>query len=391
MASVPLQRREPGSAPPAAKPGRPVPFVRAARWPNLLDDDFRAQWRALAANASEPNPFAEEWFVSASLAACDPNGSVRLFAFYDGGRLRGVMPLEFATSYYGYPLPHLSGWRHDNSFCGLPLVETGFEQTFWDAVLDWAITNTTIQCFLHIEQLPADGPIFTALRKVARSRGDPAAIVHRQQRAMLHSSDTAENYFAAALSGKKRKELRRQYNRLSDLGTVAISRQTDTANLSGWTSQFLVMEKAGWKGLEGSSLACDPTTETLFCRALEGAAGAGRLERLTLSLDDRPIAMLVNFRTPPGAFSFKTTFDETYARFSPGVLLQRENLAVLDDPAIDWTDSCAAADHPMIERIWREKRELVSVSIGIGGSLRKAAFRQLIRAESGTEMLGDQS
>ena len=36
--------------------------------------------------------------------------------------------------------------------------------------------------------------------------------------------------------------------------------------------------------------------------------------------------------TPPGAFSYKTAFDERYARFSPGVLLQRENLAMLERP-----------------------------------------------------------
>ena len=59
--------------------------------------------------------------------------------------------------------------------------------------------------------------------------------------------------------------------------------------------------------------------------------------------------MLATFLTPPGAFSFKTTFDEAFARFSPGVLLQRENLELLARPSIEWTDSCADMDHPMID------------------------------------------
>ena len=91
--------------------------------------------------------------------------------------------------------------------------------------------------------------------------------------------------------------------------------------------------------------------------------------------------MLANFLAPPGAFSFKTAFDERYARFSPGVLLQRENLDLLARGEIQWCDSCAAADHPMIERIWREKRAMVRINVAIGGSLRRKLFRQVLRAE----------
>src|SRR5262249_15551850 len=151
----------------------------------------------------------------------------------------------------------------------------------------------------------------------------------------------------SALSGKKRKELRRQCARLSELGDVSFERRADARDLDAWIERFLALELAGWKGLAGSALAAEPATAHLFRESLHGAAQRGKLERLTLSLDGEPIAMLATFLTPPGAFSFKTAFDERYARYSPGVLLQRENLAVLDRDDIAWSDSCAAADHPM--------------------------------------------
>jgi hypothetical protein len=94
-----------------------------------------------------------------------------------------------------------------------------------------------------------------------------------------------------------------------------------------------------------------------------------------LDLGDRPIAMLVNFLCAPGSFSFKTVFDEEYARFSPGVLIQQENLAILADPAIAWMDSCAAEDHPMINSLWSGRREVVRVSVPLGGAWRVALFR----------------
>jgi hypothetical protein len=92
--------------------------------------------------------------------------------------------------------------------------------------------------------------------------------------------------------------------------------------------------------------------------------------------------MLVNFITPPGAYSFKTAFDEDYARFSPGMLLQLENLALLERGDVAWADSCAVEGHPMIERLWRGQRRMVSRNIAIGGPHRRAVFRLLMAWET---------
>jgi len=266
--------------------------------------------------------------------------------------------------------------------CGAPLVAAGAEVAFWQAVLRWADRHTGAAMFLHLRDLPLGGPLHTALVGVLATEGRQVEIVHSEARAMLASDLSAEAYWAASLSGKKRKELRRQANRMADEGAVAISRSTDSTDLDIWCQSFLRLEQAGWKGQAGSALASDPATAALFCESLAGAAQRGRLERLTLTLDDQPIAMLASFLAPPGAFSFKTAFDERYSKYSPGVLLQQANLAILDRPDIAWTDSCAAADHPMIDHIWRERREIGRLSIAIGGAARRFAFRQLVRAET---------
>jgi len=162
----------------------------------------------------------------------------------------------------------------------------------------------------------------------------------------------------------------------------------DNAGLEQCIEDFLALEHSGWKGSAGSALASHHTTAQLFREALPQAAGLGRIERLTLALDGEPLAMLVTFLTAPGAFSYKTAFDERFARFSPGVLLQRANLAMLDDPTIAWTDSCAAADHPMIDHVWRERRAIGRISLGIGGTIRRLTFSALLRLELGRHPAG---
>ncbi|PLK27777.1 cellulose biosynthesis protein CelD [Novosphingobium sp. TH158] len=339
-------------------------------------------WAQLAQDGSEPNPFFEHWYLLPALKALDKSGAARLLVLEQDGGWAGLLPIASRKSYYGKPIRHLGSWMHANCFLGAPLVARGREAAFWQALLAWADGNVE-GLFLHLPQLPLDGALFEALRQVLAGKARPAGIVMREERALLQSDLSPEAYLEASMSGKKRKELRRQHNRLSETGRVEFVRDDSDAGLDQWTADFLRLEKAGWKGLNGSALACSADTEALFRDSLAGAAAAGRLERLTLLLDGQPIAMLANFLTAPGAFSYKTAFDEDYARFSPGVLLQRENLALLERAGIAWCDSCAAPDHPMIDHIWRERRAIGSVSIAIGGKLRRAAFCLILKAELG--------
>jgi hypothetical protein len=61
---------------------------------------------------------------------------------------------------------------------------------------------------------------------------------------------------------------------------------------------------------------------------------------------------------------------------------------LLGRAGIDWVDSCAAADHPMIDHIWRERRPMGRLSIAIGGKLRRALFARLLKAELGRSPAG---
>lgn len=388
MASLPLQDEQDHAWLSAPQPAGAADGVSIIDWRDLTSAEAIAEWDALALDAADPNPFFESWNLLPALTNLDRDGNAQIAIYRRHGKLLGLMPLARAARYYGYPLPHLHSWLHYNSFCGTPLIAREREVEFWTALFGYVDKNPGGAMFLHLTHLPASGSVYDALREVTLEQHRPAKIVHSEQRAMLQSDQSAEDYFDTSMSGKKRKELRRQHKRLSEVGTLRFHRHSNDYKIDQWCEDFLALEQAGWKGSEGSALACDPATASLFRIALHGGATRGRIERLSLSLNGKPIAMLVNFLSAPGCFSFKTAFAEEYARFSPGVLLQRENLALLGRPDISWSDSCAAADHPMIERIWREKRTIVRVSIGIGGSLRRTLCRQILRAENSANAEG---
>jgi CelD/BcsL family acetyltransferase involved in cellulose biosynthesis len=339
---------------------------------------FLAAWQRLALRAAEPNPFFEPWYLLPSLRQWGASeGGVRVKAWFHDGRLAGLMPVARRQRYYGHRLAHASVWLHPNAFCGVPLVAAGHEERFWEALLAHFDRLPRRALFLHLPQLPAEGPVAAALTRVLARSGRMHYCAAQEARALLTGETSAAAYLEAAMSAKKRKELRRQRSRLAEEGVLAFERIEGSERLAEWTAEFLALEAAGWKGEAGSALASAPGTAALFTEALAGAAAAGRLERLALRLDGRAIAMLANFITAPGAYSYKTAFDEAYARFSPGMLLQLENLALLERDGIAWADSCAAQGHPMIERLWRDTRRMASLNIAIGGPLRRTAFRLL--------------
>lgn len=389
MASRPVATVEPDRA--------KVPAPRAADlrltvrdWRELDRAEEIARWDALAQWPAEPNPFFESWYLLPSLRAFDPAGSVRLACLEADGELAGILPLRRSWSYYGYPVPHWRGWCHPNCFLGAPLVARGLEKDFWSSLLQWADAHPGPALMLHLSHLPLAGSTVAALREACADDGRTWATVERQERAMLASDLSPEAYLDAAVPTKKRKELRRQHRRLAEEGVLEFSRREGAEGLDQWIADFLLLERSGWKGAAGSALACSPQTEALSTDALRGAAQRGKLERLALMFDGRPIAMLANFVTAPGAFGYKTAFDEAFARFSPGVLLQLENLAMLERPGIEWTDSCAAADHPMIDHLWRERRAIGRINVAIGGPRRRAIFGILARRETGRPA-GDQA
>ncbi len=344
--------------------------------------DFISAWDKLAQNACEPNPFYESWFALPSFEAFGTRTAIQIATVYDRGELIGLLPMERSNSYYGYPIRHLSSWLHTNAFCGVPLIREGSEELFWTRLITASNTDTRTCLFVHLPSLPADGPANQALKMVLAHSGTRFADVHSKTRAMLASALSPDDYLANALSTKRRKELRRQKRRLAEQGSLKFERLSDEAGIEQWIDEFLKLEAAGWKGDAGSALHSDSQTSEFFRAALLGAAKAGRLERLTMRLDGHAVAMLANLISSPGAFSFKTAFDEDYAAHSPGVLLQLENLTMLARVDVKWTDSCAMQGHSMIERVWKERRQLISRNIAIGGQIRRLAFSALAAYET---------
>ncbi|HSF12014.1 MAG TPA: hypothetical protein VLA50_03510, partial [Erythrobacter sp.] len=175
---------------------------------------FIAAWERLVAQVAEPNPFFEPWFLIPSLRQWGAgervvDDQVAVGAWYHQGRLSGLMPTVRTSAYYGHTITHAKGWLHPNAFCGVPLIAAGHEDAFWRALMAHFDRMARRALFLHLPLLPADGPVSAALDRVLSASGRAHYTVAEESRALLAGDASAADYLEAAMSAKKRKELRR--------------------------------------------------------------------------------------------------------------------------------------------------------------------------------------
>jgi CelD/BcsL family acetyltransferase involved in cellulose biosynthesis len=351
---------------------------------DLRDPQFAEDWDQLADQAAEANCFLERWFFMAGLAHLDPPQDLKIAAVYNDAQiLIGILPLHIDTHYGRQPLKHVRNWLHPNSFLGTPLVLKGHEEAYWLGLLSALENASWAEGLLLFSDMASDGRVYKALHTVMQRRALPCIPVLQWQRAMLERGLSSENYYTQTVRPKKRKEIRRLQSRLAELGTVKTETLTSCEDASAWANDFLKLERSGWKGEAGSALGSSRDTGAFFTAVVTEGLAAGRVEILRLSVDDTPIAMLINFMTPAGSFQFKIAYDEAYARFSPGVLIELENYAVLDREGFQWMDSCAQENHPMIDSLWSGRRPMAWVAMPMNTVRSKITFKIARMIETG--------
>lgn len=337
-----------------------------------------AEWHLLAAHAAEPNPFYHPAILVPALRHLEGGADVRIIeARNKDGALTGLMPVVPKAHHARYRVQNSTNWMHGQCFFGAPLMQAGAEAQAWSEILAALDAAGWAGHFLHFDGLDADGPVAAALERLCTAQGRGCKRIASHERAMLRSTLDADAYWETHVRAKKRKEIRRLINRLEELGHVTHLRLANEDDASQWAEDFIALEGAGWKGAEGTALGNARETRAFFRDAIANAAQDGLLDMLRIDVDAAPIAMLVNFRLGRGAFSYKIAFDERFARFSPGILIEIDNMrAALSDPGLDWSDSCAAPNHPMIDGIWAERRRIVQYRVALKGrGLRRVARR----------------
>jgi CelD/BcsL family acetyltransferase involved in cellulose biosynthesis len=313
-------------------------WVAAADWPELETD-----WARFSAMSS-PNAFLSPAFALAARAVGAPTGLGALVITRDGdwiGFVAGRMAMGGAV---------FSVWTHAYAPYGAPLVRPG-EETAVVAALFGFLAGQGVAA-LDWPMLDA-GPLDAAL---------VAAIAHRR----VDVLDTHGRAVLTAAPPALSKDHRRLSRRLGEQGEVRRVSTAEGHDPAAAVAAFLALEAEGWKGRRGTALSARPQTLRLVEEGIGSLLRSGQARIDSLLLDGRPIAAGVVLMSGSRAWYWKTAYDETLSRFSPGVLLSHAiGAAAIAVPGVTLVDSCAIAGHPMIDRIWPERMTVTSRFVAV--------------------------
>jgi CelD/BcsL family acetyltransferase involved in cellulose biosynthesis len=334
---------------------------------------YVTDWEDLAAAAVEPNPFYESWMLLPALRAFDKDKEllfVLIFAPHPSLEfappiLCGLFPLE-RSRFHRTPVKLLRLWQHLHCFICTPLVRRGYGPETLSLFFDWLKSEEAGSSLMEFNFVAGDGAFHQLLVDQINERASLHFVKEQFTRALFRPSTDAENYLQRSLSGKRRKELRRQEKRLSETGRLEYAELTASAELGAWIDDFLRLESEGWKGRAGTNISANENEREFFREIVWEAFRRERLMMLAMRLDGRTIAEKCNFIAGAGAFAFKIAFDEAHAQSSPGVHLEIENIRrshVLT--GMEWMDSCSVADN-FINSLWFDRRTISITLIATG-------------------------
>lgn len=187
-------------------------------------------------------------------------------------------------------------------------------------------------------------------------------------------------------SGSTRKKLRQDWNRLSGEGAVDIVNSRVPAEVGAAFETFLALEAAGWKGEQGTALLCDANDARFVRRLIGDLAAKNQASVALLRVGGTAVAAQVLLYSCAQAYTWKTAYDQAFARFSPGALLvDKLTETLLGGGDIKVIDSCSAADGFMAQ-LWTGRRTMVDALIDVGSrsslafvveSARRQGYEQL--------------
>lgn len=332
-------------------------------------------WEQLAGVSLEPNPFYEHWMLMPAVRCFGQGRSLRFVLIFrdDPARpssaplLCGFFPLERQQWYLNLPISGWSLWKHRHCFLTTPLMHAEHARETLAALFDWLASADGNCSLLELRHVPGEGKFHQLFIDHLHQTSAVPLMWECFTRAFFEPMAGGDEYLSAALTGKQRSEMRRRVRLLSEKGPLQYSVLEPDGDIRLWSETFLKLEASGWKGREGSALACQDTDRTFF---LDVMAEGFRLNRLLLPamvLDGAPIAMNSFLLAGQGAFYFKTGFDEQYAKLGPGFYLECETIRDLHRrPEIRWMDTCTNSENDVYNRLFLHRKTIQTLLVPVG-------------------------
>jgi CelD/BcsL family acetyltransferase involved in cellulose biosynthesis len=291
-----------------------------------------AEWRALCAEGRSAQPFFQPEWIAAHVRAFAANKPLTVLTVRRQGTLRAVLPLiRERTPLHGVPVRKLRSLSNPHS-CRFDLVvgrgdEAEAVRALWQTLQardDWDV--------IELFDVPEGGlgeQLLTAAAHEGFPTGQwpmPAAPYLPFDLSRLTSQERLEATLKQA-SAKRRYDVRRLRRKLEEQAVVRVL--CDEAATPTELARFYALERAGWKGQQGTAIACDKRLRQFYDEVATTKAAQGQFLLYRLEVGEQTIAMQFCITNGQTCYLLKPAYDESFRKYSPGHLLVAEVLGDL--------------------------------------------------------------
>lgn len=345
-------------------------------------------WNDLAANAANPNPYYSPGMLLSYCSTIGVASDVKFACVWNGSgpdrRLDAFAAFVRKDLRWGWPVRTWRNWSNKYFLKFEPLIRAGQATSARQALFHGLSDNGRLKTLLlspgatwmpDSSQAPASAEIESAAKY-------PRKIVSHDQRAALFHGHDPDTYFNDCVSRKTRQTVKRRMRGLEDMGSLEFRTVRDPADVKRAVADFLHLEKASWKGAQGSAMASTAADEAFAQAAICGAHSQPQISCDVLSLDGRAIAVSVSLISANWLFGFKTAFDEDLGKHSPGAVLHYlATCSFLRDETLVAADSTCVPGHP-IESMWSDRICFGTTLTSIGAPISDARLNYFAQAEA---------
>jgi CelD/BcsL family acetyltransferase involved in cellulose biosynthesis len=334
---------------------------------SISDEDEKA-WRDLAERAVEPNPFYEPDCLIPAARHQSFGCEIQLVVAHEGDRFIAAVPVRHVRRWRSVPYPMVTTQVRRMTYLGTPLVdeERGVEAVkgLLQALLE---RRQARRSRVLVVQDMTDGRVAEMFRTATREMKLPLVVFESFERGFLTRRDPPAH--TQAHSPRTLRNLRRKQRNLGkELGGTA--EVVDRGRDAGAIDDYIVLEASGYKAEFGVAMTTVEGEPDYFREMCSRFASDGRLHLLTLTDGKTTAAMVVWVRAGDTLFQFKWSYDEAYAKYSPGLIVHTEAMRIFEeDTDAQFVDTCTWGENEMINHLYPDRRRIVSCFVVLGSSL----------------------
>jgi hypothetical protein len=321
--------------------------------------ELHPRWAELCASSVEDNVYYTPGYAQALLNTIERDTNIHFALAWDGTSLIGLLP--FTQPRLPVPLVGATSqaWQSKYTFSCTPILHESNPGGAADILLEAMKSVGEHEWIIPV--VNTHGLACQAMLAALTRAGYSSLFLNQFQRASFEPIVTFEQHMQSGISAKRRRDLARNRRRLEKLGRIGHRTYTFGADLSGAVAQFLTVEASGWKGRSGTALACRDDTKQFAIEAFTKVDDNSTCRVDVLTLNDTPIAAGVIVFTGRTGFTVKCAYDETYASYSAGLLLELE--VVRSFLSEKWAERLDAAteDAHVIDSLWPARIEVADL------------------------------